>query len=165
VTPPNPRDMSTPERIFNKGFLILAFLGLAACAGTGKTASSNPDPKMVDDGYTMTPADQTTQSNIRVKPNKDQPSNLSLSEMIQRLPGVSRSGSGFVVSGTSQSFMSGTAPLYVVNGRAIGTDFSVVNSMVNPREVTSINVLKGADATIYGTRGANGVIVIRTKAL
>jgi TonB-dependent SusC/RagA subfamily outer membrane receptor len=31
---------------------------------------------------------------------------------------------------------------------------------ISPREVKSISVLKGASAAIYGTRGANGVILI-----
>ena len=59
--------------------------------------------------------------------------------------------------------MSDTSPLYVVNGMAIGTDFSTVHGMVNPNEVSSLTVLKGSDASIYGSRGANGVILIRTK--
>ena len=69
----------------------------------------------------------------------------------------------FIVDGASGSFMSGTDPLFVVNGRVIGTDYSFVYTMVNPLDVTSVSVLKGADASIYGSRGANGVILIRTK--
>jgi TonB-dependent SusC/RagA subfamily outer membrane receptor len=46
---------------------------------------------------------------------------------------------------------------------AIGTDFSTVHGMVNPNDVSSLTVLKGSDASIYGSRGANGVILIRTK--
>ena len=53
--------------------------------------------------------------------------------------------------------------LFVVNGTAVGTDFSIVYTMVNPNNVVSLSVLQGSDATLYGTRGANGVIVIRTK--
>jgi TonB-dependent SusC/RagA subfamily outer membrane receptor len=82
--------------------------------------------------------------------------------MILRLPGVQRNGNGFKVMGTSDSFMSGSDPLFVVNGTSVGTNFSVVQNLVDPRTVTSMTVLKGADASIYGSRGANGVIVIRT---
>ena len=36
-------------------------------------------------------------------------------------------------------------------------------SMLNPNDVASVSVLKDASAAIYGTRGANGVIMITTK--
>jgi len=50
-------------------------------------------------------------------------------------------------------------PLYVVDG-FVGGD---INSL-NPSDIESMNVLKDASATaIYGSRGANGVIIITTK--
>ena len=53
-----------------------------------------------------------------------------------------------------------TAPLYVVDGVPVGTtirDFS-------PNDIASIQVLKDAAAgAIYGSRAANGVIIITTK--
>ncbi len=52
------------------------------------------------------------------------------------------------------------APLYVVDGVQVGTDAS----FVNPSDIESIDVLKDASATaIYGSAGANGVIMITTK--
>jgi TonB-dependent SusC/RagA subfamily outer membrane receptor len=50
---------------------------------------------------------------------------------------------------------SGTEPLYVVDG-------SIVNSIdfISPNTVKSVEVLKGASAAIYGSQGANGVILI-----
>ena len=52
------------------------------------------------------------------------------------------------------------APLYVVDGVQVGTDAS----FVNPSDIASIDVLKDASATaIYGSAGANGVIMITTK--
>lgn len=70
-----------------------------------------------------------------------------------------------------------SSPLYIVDGipfgstpveRSIGgfevsLDFSPLNT-INPADIESIDVLKDADATaIYGSRGANGVILITTK--
>ncbi len=53
------------------------------------------------------------------------------------------------------------SPLYVVDGFPI-EDFSI--SSLNPEDIEAINVLKDASATaIYGSRGANGVIIIETK--
>ncbi len=54
---------------------------------------------------------------------------------------------------------SGTDPLYVVDGVA-GVDATTIS----PDDIQSINVLKDASsAAIYGSRGANGVIIITTK--
>lgn len=94
-----------------------------------------------------------------------------------------------VIRGIS-SITGGNSPLYVVDGYAIGTggggsDLSTfaassysaggiatssgtnrINplSTINPADIESIQVLKDASATaIYGSRGANGVVIITTK--
>ena len=53
------------------------------------------------------------------------------------------------------------APLYIIDGVQVNAgDFA----SINPGDVESYNVLKDASATsVYGSRGANGVIVITTK--
>ncbi|TDW48976.1 TonB-linked SusC/RagA family outer membrane protein [Flavobacterium sp. 270] len=75
------------------------------------------------------------------------------------------------------SITAGNEPLYVVDGILIyndnnnstaGVQFSgaTVNvlSTINPADIESIEVLKDASATaIYGSRGANGVVIITTK--
>jgi len=49
-------------------------------------------------------------------------------------------------------------------GQFGGTDFGDAFTSINPDDIESINVLKGASAgTLYGERGARGVIVITTK--
>ena len=50
-------------------------------------------------------------------------------------------------------------PLYIVDGVPVdGLDF------LNPNDIESINVLKdAASSAIYGSRGANGVVLITTK--
>ncbi|QBQ40648.1 SusC/RagA family TonB-linked outer membrane protein [Sphingobacterium psychroaquaticum] len=59
------------------------------------------------------------------------------------------------------SLTQSNAPLYVVDGFPM-EDFSL--SSLNPADVESINILKDASASaIYGSRGANGVIIIETK--
>lgn len=65
-----------------------------------------------------------------------------------------------VIRGNS-SITQDNSPLYVVDGFPIETS---LNSLLNPSEIESIEVLKDASATaIYGARGANGVIIITTK--
>jgi len=52
------------------------------------------------------------------------------------------------------------SPLYIVDGAPYASDISAIN----PADIASLTVLKDAAATsIYGSRGANGVIVITTK--
>jgi len=76
-------------------------------------------------------------------------------EMIKgEFPGVKVIGTSINIQG-SFSLYSSTEPLFVVDGVARE---SIGN--IPPQMVKSIEVLKGASATIYGTRGACGVILI-----
>jgi TonB-linked SusC/RagA family outer membrane protein len=69
------------------------------------------------------------------------------------------------------SITAGAAPLYVVDGVPINTgDFSRLsatsNSLagLNPNDIESVSILKdAASASIYGSRAANGVVLINTK--
>ncbi|MDR2681410.1 MAG: TonB-dependent receptor [Tannerella sp.] len=76
----------------------------------------------------------------------------------------------------SNSINGGNEPLFVIDGFPVYNDNSLVSSnavsggdinalaSINPSDVESIDVLKDASATaIYGSRGANGVIMITTK--
>ncbi|WP_245222036.1 TonB-dependent receptor [Pedobacter kyungheensis] len=63
------------------------------------------------------------------------------------------------IRGTN-SINGGNAPLYVVDG--LPTDG--ISAQLNPDDIERVEVLKDASATaIYGSRGANGVIMITTK--
>ncbi|MDQ3279661.1 MAG: SusC/RagA family TonB-linked outer membrane protein, partial [Bacteroidota bacterium] len=58
------------------------------------------------------------------------------------------------------SLLGSNEPLYVVDGFAL----SGSPNLINPNDIESIEVLKDASATaIYGSRGANGVVMITTK--
>ncbi len=60
----------------------------------------------------------------------------------------------------SNSIQYGNDPLYVIDGFPIGGS----SVYINPNDVETITVLKDASATaIYGSRGANGVVIITTK--
>ena len=72
------------------------------------------------------------------------------------------------------SLNSGTQPLYVIDGMPVNSDTDAMSSSdnnmvdpmasINPADIESITVLKDAAATaIYGSRAANGVIVVTTK--
>ena len=89
-----------------------------------------------------------------------------LTSLQGRVPGVNVQSDGtpggnntsIVIRGVT-SINSGTGPLFVVDG--VQT-YNIAS--INPDEIESMQVLKdGASAAIYGTRGANGVIIITTK--
>ena len=145
-------------------FLLAIFSNCSSTKNTSKSADHS-GPEVVDTGYGKVLSKDSNQSNVMVNPNQEKKSNIPLDDMIRRLPGVQVTGSGrnarIKVSG-SESFMAGTDPLFILNGTSMQS-FAQVFSVVNPNDVDSITVLKGSDATIYGARGANGVIVIQTK--
>ncbi|ESU25975.1 putative outer membrane protein [Flavobacterium limnosediminis JC2902] len=91
--------------------------------------------------------------------------------------GVSGGGFDIQIRGQNSLRANGNAPLYVIDGvpyssEAIGGGItatvmpaltSPLNNL-NPGDIESLEVLKDADATaIYGSRGANGVVLVTTK--
>lgn len=65
-----------------------------------------------------------------------------------------------------QTGTNNNAPLYVIDGVPLFVEATNVNPLMNlsPNDIESIDVLKDASATaIYGSRGANGVIIVTTK--
>ena len=103
-----------------------------------------------------------------------------------RVAGVSISNSSGNMAGSSRVLIRGAAsmlgnnePLYVVDGIPIdnssyntrneqrgagGTDFGNMAQDINPDDIESVTVLKGASAAaLYGSRASNGVIMITTK--
>ena len=81
--------------------------------------------------------------------------------LMGRVPGVQVTKSGtsykYVIRGLNSVNLS-SDPLFIVDGvETMSIDY------INPQDVQSVEVLKDASASIYGTRGANGVILITTK--
>lgn len=108
---------------------------------------------------------------------------------ISQTSGAPGGNVNIVIRGIS-SITGGNSPLYVIDGYAIGTggggsDLSTFSSSsyspsgiasssgtnrinplsnINPADIESIQILKDASATaIYGSRGANGVVIITTR--
>jgi TonB-dependent SusC/RagA subfamily outer membrane receptor len=79
-------------------------------------------------------------------------------DMLRGRPGVQVSGKSVKIQGGVTSFNLSTEPLYVLDGVIV----SYIDD-INPLEVKSIEILKGSAAAIYGSRGANGVILITRK--
>lgn len=135
--------------------------------------------------YTVKDKERTGNiSRIDAKTIQQQPINNPLQSMQGRIPGVEivqtngLPGGSFNVKIRGQnSILNGNDPLYIVDGVQVPStplstqtlNLSILPnpsplSSINPADIESIEVLKDADATaIYGSRGANGVILITTK--
>jgi TonB-dependent starch-binding outer membrane protein SusC len=111
-----------------------------------------------------------------------QPVSNILGALEGRIPGLLLTqksglpGAGFSVQIRGQnSIQNGNSPLYIIDGVPFLNDADLLTqrsginanspfSTINPADIESIEVLKDADATaIYGSRGANGVILINTR--
>ena len=109
---------------------------------------------------------------------------LSVANMLQgKVAGVQISQSGGGMGGQTRIVMRGlnslsgnNQPLWIVDGIPIndgvqdsanqwgGTDVAGAASQINPEDIASISVLKGANAAaLYGSRAQNGAIVVTTK--
>ncbi len=112
--------------------------------------------RQIDVGYrTVRKKDLTTSVGYINGQDDVYASYTNIYDMIRgRVPGVQVTGNKITIRGIV-SINSSTDPLFVVDGAVVG---SIDN--INPRQVKSISVLKGSDASIYGSRGAGGVILI-----
>nr|WP_199001395.1 SusC/RagA family TonB-linked outer membrane protein [Flavobacterium sp. ASV13] len=136
--------------------------------------------------YSVKESDRTGSiARITSKDIETQPVANVLATMQGRMAGVSVTqdtgmpGGGFsiVIRGQNSIRNDGNNPLYIIDGvpyssQSVGSTYTSTNmpsqnsplNSINPSDIDSIEVLKDADATsIYGSRGANGVVLISTK--
>ncbi|MCC8018400.1 MAG: hypothetical protein LIO85_01310 [Rikenellaceae bacterium] len=114
--------------------------------------------RMIDTGFGEVSAANNTQAYGTVDlHNADHYSSL-LDYLKGRIAGVEVTGGTIRVRGIN-SINSGTEPLMVVDG--VTMDVRSANALVMPRDIESITVDK--TGSMYGVRGANGVIIIKTK--
>ena len=141
----------------------------------------------INAGYYSVKESERTGSIARItsKDIETQPVTNILAAMQGRMAGVSVTqttgvpGGGFDIKIRGQNSIrsEANAPLYIIDGVPFssdpigsgytGTSFPSLTSPlngINPDSIESIEILKDADATsIYGSRGANGVVLITTK--
>jgi TonB-linked SusC/RagA family outer membrane protein len=161
--------------------LVFSFLGLTtkeeAIAGRGRIdVTLSEDDKALEEvvvvGYGTQKKSDVTGSVTSVP--KDRFSKLPVSNVLQAIQGVAAG-----VTITQSSSIPGDAPSAMVRGRnsinASSDPYIVVDGVplsktdgslndINPNDIASMEILKDASAVaIYGTNGANGVILITTK--
>src|SRR5688572_1656325 len=119
-------------------------------------------------GYGVVKKRDLTGAVFSVKPDviMQAPTHNALEALQGRIPGmdITRSagnpgaGTEVLIRGT-RSISGSNTPLYIIDGIQGG---SISN--LNPSDIASIEVLKDASATaIYGSQGANGVVIVTTK--
>ena len=107
----------------------------------------------------------STAGNSSATKQKSERAYTSLLDMLREQPQLtitgSRSNATIRIRG-NKSLLGDNEPLFVVDGTPVGTYNSIASS-IDVNSVESIRVLAGAQASIYGSRGANGVVQITMK--
>ncbi len=160
----------------NQATLLVTYVGFqeqeVKLAGrTNVVIDLKQDALMLDEmvvvGYGVQKKKLVTGATVEVKGEDIQKLNTTqvLGALQSQTPGVNitatsgQPGDGFKVAIRGAGTNSDTKPIYVIDGVAGGD----INTL-NPADIESIDVLKdAASAAIYGSNGANGVVIITTK--
>jgi TonB-dependent SusC/RagA subfamily outer membrane receptor len=121
-----------------------------------KGAEIDPGDEPIDIGYRVVKQRSVTAPVGKIDGTKPKYASYStIYEMIRgEVPGVHVNGNSIMIRGAT-TINSGTEPLFVVDGVPV-----ITIDNIQPQMVKSIEVLKGSAASIYGSRGSNGVILI-----
>jgi len=147
---------------------LLPVLAMAQEKETKKDKETKLDDVVLV-GYTKVSKKDVTNavSSVKGEALKDMPSTNAAEAIQGRLAGVQVSLSegspgadvDIVIRG-GNSITQSNAPLYIVDGVQMDNALTILS----PKEIESIEVLKDASSTsIFGSRGANGVVLITTK--
>jgi len=153
--------------------LVIATLAVACRRPGPRPASAPAAEDSVVTGYGAQPKEERTGAITSIFPTEAQTRVARVEDLLSgTVPGlqVIRLATGnFTLRIRGPKTMMGPAadaePLLVIDGMAVGHG-QLGNALAafSPRDVARIDVLKDASATaIYGSRGANGVIIITTK--
>ncbi|HEX7980986.1 MAG TPA: TonB-dependent receptor plug domain-containing protein [Gemmatimonadaceae bacterium] len=139
-------------------FACVAVAVIVGVAGCGHP-KADPGPS---------PLGTATSSTREVKTTATMPTNMSIEEYLaSRSSGVEighANGNVTVRLRGASGMYGNTQPLYIVDGVPFTPTTDGGLSGINPYDVASIRALRdAADIAQYGVRGANGVIIIKTK--
>jgi len=148
---------------------VIALLLLAGCGGSAQSEHASPDRGEVSVGYGTKEPEQVTGSIASLSPEERDARVACVVDMLEgRVPGLSviRLANGDVslrIRG-KRSLQGDNEPLLVIDDVPVRGSIGAALAGLAPQDIARIDVLKDAGSTaIYGSRGANGVIVITTK--
>lgn len=147
--------------------ILLSALATLCSCGTTHLTSLNEEDGVVDLGYYKESKKHSSGATSRL--NAEDENNFAYNNMYEYLQGKvagvvingdpSSGNCSITIRGDKYIFVGSNEPLILLDGQVI-TDLMTVD----PKMVSSVEVLKDAASTAaYGSRGANGVILIRTK--
>lgn len=163
------------------GSIVVSYIGyltkeVAFTPGQSLNITIEEDATALDEvvvvGYGVQKKSDVTGSVTSI--NKDRLSKLPVTNVLQAVQGAAAGvtiSQGSSIPGDAPSALvrgrnsinAGTGPYIVVDGIPISKSGGSLND-INPGDIESMEILKDASATaIYGTNGANGVILITTK--
>jgi TonB-dependent SusC/RagA subfamily outer membrane receptor len=146
-------------------FSMRALLSVSFLFGLGSGCAHRNDPAAAAPAPTPTASPNAT---VTAEDIAKAPGQSVEQVLMGRFPGVEVTRTpdgGFAVRiRGGSSIRSGNTPLYVLDGVAIDPGPNGYLTGVNPNDIESIEVLKEpAETALYGLRGSNGVIIIKTK--
>lgn len=131
--------------------LFSCFLAVALCL----SCSSNLRAQKIEPDYS------------KFRKVTPQNPNITLTDYINRLPGISvikLAGQTKVMHRGISTIYGENSPLFVVDGRRVGTSLRDLNLIISAVDIAEIRFMKAQEAGIrYGIRAGNGAIVINTK--
>ena len=137
----------------------LALSATVACGGSGGsgTRTPSPEPRPIDAGANAVSGEDMRATNVQ-----------SIEEYLNgRVPGLQavRDQAGRLSLRIRGNASAESEPLLVIDGTQVqqGGNGDALRNL-NPRDIARIEVLKDASQTaMYGSRGANGVVIIRLR--
>ena len=132
----------------------------ALLAGCGTSSRVPSKGETVDVGYGTQDKDKLTSSvsNLKVQKNDAQTYSSIYDYLRGRVPGVMVTSDNRIIIRGIGTNSDNTDPLILVDG----VEMSDLSGL-NPSDVDSVDVIKDGSSAIYGMRGANGVVIIKTK--
>ena len=166
----SPSRNSTGARAAHALVCCLALASTVACHHRKSAVAPAPADDSVATGYGTQQRDQVGGAVQTI--TGDELANMRVKRVEELLAGrvagvrvIPTANGGFTIRirGTG-SLTEETEPLYVVDGMAVQVNPGQGLNWLNPADIARIDVLKDpAETSMYGVRGANGVIVITTK--
>ena len=134
-------------------------LSVALTAGCGTAVQAPREDPEVNVGYGTARKSELSQPVSSVKINDNERTYRDIYEYLEgRVAGVMVTTDKRIIVRGVGTVNGTTDPLIMVDG----TEMQDISAL-NPNDIKSVDVLKGSSASIYGMRGANGVILITTK--